>query len=395
MKYDPDPPDEHDGQSRDEKPPESAPVELGSAVRGLIPSLDAFASTQRRLAGIELFAIRAAQCVIDQAAAFDKIAETQNSIVQHFARSLDFSRIAAIHKSIGEVTVRSSAMSSQAQWAEALANSISFPALGRALASIDALDSWARPRALSKATLGDHADLLAGITKRAMLTLPGIDVPGLLAGIDRWLPVNLRSVVAVEVVATISLDEGIPLSWVPRTEIVLLLIEADNLDMRLRILTDHRGEILDDCEEVLTPIQHEWAVQCRSAIAAMRAGLDGPAQSHASNTIDSIVLALYGRNGREQAKNRARTDFDDLPLQLAAENLTLRPLFRAFAVWYPNTGNDPPIHFARHATSHAVGHAGVFAPTSALIAVMLTTSLIAQYARHDYYGAAATPAAIG
>jgi len=127
-------------------------------------------------------------------------------------------------------------------------------------------------------------------------------------------------------------------------------------------------------------IGHEWAVQCRSAIAAMLADLDGPAQSHASNIIDSIVLSLHGKNGREQAKKRAREDFDDVPLQLAAENLSLRPAVPRVHDLVPEHGHRPTEHFARHATAHAVGHAGVFAPLSALIAVMLATSLTAQYA---------------
>jgi hypothetical protein len=63
-----------------------------------------------------------------------------------------------------------------------------------------------------------------------------------------------------------------------------------------------------------------------------------------------------GRNGREYAKKRAEEGLDDLPLQLAAESLTLRPLFRAFTTWWPTSGDAPPDHFARHATAHAIGH---------------------------------------
>ena len=193
-------------------------------------------------------------------------------------------------------------------------------------------------------------------------------------------PVNLRDVVALDVVAAVALDEGIPLSWVPRTEIVVLLIEADGPDARGRHPADRRDDILDDCEKALAPIAHEWAVQCRSAIAAMRANLDGPAQSHASNIVDSIVLGLHGKNGRGHAKTRAREHFDDLPLQLAAENLSLRPLFRAFTTWFPNTAIEPPT--TSLATPHHMPSAtgGVFAPTSALVAVMLATSLAVQYA---------------
>lgn len=178
-----------------------------------------------------------------------------------------------------------------------------------------------------------------------------------------------------------------------RAEIVTVLIEAESAEDRALILADRRDDVLDDCEEAVVSAEHEWAAQCRSAIGAMRAGFDGPAQSHASNIIDSIVLTFHGKNGREHAKKHAQAELDDLPLQLAAENLTLRPLFRAFTTWFPGSGIDPPRHFSRHATSHAVGHLGVFAPMSALVAVMLATSLTVQY--WLYYGSDADRSSTG
>jgi hypothetical protein len=114
--------------------------------------------------------------------------------------------------------------------------------------------------------------------------------------------------------------------------------------------------------------------------------LDGPAQSHASNVIDSVVLALHGKNGRDNAKAPAQAVFDDLPLQLAAENLTLRPLFCAFTTWWPSSGVTPPEHFARHPTAHAAGHAGVFFPRPAPAAVMLATSLTVQHSGSRHCG---------
>ena len=105
--------------------------------------------------------------------------------------------------------------------------------------------------------------------------------------------------------------------------------------------------------------------------------LHGPAQSHASNLVDSIVLEALDR--REDATDLAQDDFVDLPLGFVAENLTLRPLVRAFVPWYPCSGTSPPPHFARHATSHAVGQTGVFDPLYALVGIMLATSLTVQF----------------
>jgi hypothetical protein len=379
MSDDPEMPDDPDEENKEGASDQEEPAESGPVFRGSLPSLDAFAAIQRSLASIDFSAIEAAQRAIEQTGAFAKIIEAQEAIAKNFARSIDFSGIAATHKAIADAGVAAQAMTAQHQWAESLAKSLDFAALNRAVASSAALDEWARTSAAFNESLRKQTELFARIAEGITFKLPTIDLPGLLAALDRWLPVNLRNVVALDVVATVALDEGIPLSWVPRTEIVVLLIEADGPDARVSILLDRREDILDDCEEALAPIAHEWGAQCRSAVAAMRANLDGPAQSHASNIIDSIVLGLHGKNGRENAKARAQEDFDELPLQLAAENLSLRPLFRAFTTWFPNTGIDPPDYFARHATSHAVGHAGVFAPISALVAVMLATSLTVQY----------------
>jgi len=377
----PDPRDEPDKSSGEETAPgDEAPVERGPAVRGSVRSLDAFAAIQRHLVSLDFSAIHAAQRAIGQAGTLQKIVDAQDAIAKNLARSVDFSHLAEIHRALIDAGVTAQAVAAQQRWAESLAKSIDFSALNRALMSSAALDSLARTSTAFNESLRKQTEYFTRIAETVTFKLPPIDIPGLLEALDRWIPVNLRGVVELDVVATVALAEGLPLSWVPRTEIVVSLIEAPGPEERVNILTEHRGDILDDCEDALTSTTHEWAVQCRNAVAAMRAGFDGPAQSHASNIVDSIVLSLLGKDGREHAKTRAQQEFDDLPLQLAAENLTLRPLFRAFTTWFPNSGVEPPDHFARHATSHAVGYVGVFAPLSALVAVMLATSLTVQYA---------------
>ena len=361
---------------------EEQPAKRGPGPRFSMPSLDAFAAIQRHIAFIDFPAINAAQRLFDQSG-IAKALEAQDAIAKHFARSVDFARLTETHRRILDSGLVGHAQAAQRQWAESLARSIDFTALNNAVAASAALDSYTRTSEAFNESLRKQTEYLARIADQVTFSLPTVDLSGLLEALDRWIPVNLREVTDLDVVATITLEEGLPLTWVPRTEIVVLLAEADSSDARIGILSAHRAEILDDCEKALLPISHEWARECRNAIAAMRADLDGPAQSHASNIIDSIVLRLHGSNGRSHVRQSAQEDFDDQPLQLAAENLTLRPLFRAFTTWYPNTGIDPPDYFARHATAHAVGHAGVFAPISALVAVMLATSLTVQYGADD------------
>ncbi len=149
--------------------------------------------------------------------------------------------------------------------------------------------------------------------------------------------------------------------------------------LRLGVLRENREEILEDCDASLAAVPHEWSRHCREATMALRMDLHGPAQSHAANIIDSLVLSLLGKDGRRLACEDAEQHLDDVPLQLAAENLSLRPLLRAFTHWWPSSGIEPPDHFARHATAHGVGHPAVFRPTTALVAVMLAVSLTVQY----------------
>lgn len=204
--------------------------------------------------------------------------------------------------------------------------------------------------------------------------------------IGRWIedfhsliPANLHGIQSIDVVFSVALEEGIPLSWIPNAATVAALVEADGPQERVRILTERRDDILDDCDAALAPMSHEWATECRDAIRALREGLSGSAQSHASNIIDSIVPTLAGNGVRYAAVDLAQRDIDDVSFRAITEMLTLRPLARAFTPWWPHAGTPLPAHFSRHATSHAVGHTGVFKPEYALTAIMLATSLIVQF----------------
>ena len=211
------------------------------------------------------------------------------------------------------------------------------------------------------------------------IRIPRWDIPNWQDILRRWRPDNLHEVPDLSAVATVALEEGIPLSWVPRPEIVTALIEVDGPEARLKIISERRDDILDDCEARLDAIAHEWAEQCSEAVRALRLGLIGPAQSHAANIVDSIVLSRLGKRGRAAATRRASEELGEQILQRAAEYLTLLPIKRAQTHWWPHAGAAPPNYFSRHATAHAVGNRGVFTPQSATIAVMFATSLAVQF----------------
>ena len=349
-----------------------------------LPNLNAFASVQRQIAGLDLSVVTAAHRELSQAivaANAPTIAAAQEAARAYFARSIDFSRLAAAQRAVMS-NAAVAAMPVRLEWAKALGAAIDVSALEHAynaILSTDALRTVQESNRAVTEALRSRVDLSAEAVKALQLGLPRLDFAKVLQAFGRWIPKNLRDVDDLEGVAKVTLDEGVPLSWVPRTEIVVELLNAATVDERLKILHARQDDVLDDCEALLAEYEHECAAQCLQAIRALRAGFGPPAQSHAANIIDSIVLRLLGQNGRAEASQRAQEDFDEFPLQLAAENLTLRPLFRAFTKWWPSSKVPPPTFFARHPTAHAVGYTNVFVDTSALVAVMLATSLTVQF----------------
>jgi hypothetical protein len=336
-------------------------------------ALDAFSLNQRILASIDLSAVAAAQRAIASSGVLDAIANVQ--------RSVDFSALQDVARSI-QLTSSLASPVVDPKWIEQLTKSIDVSAIVRAnelLLSNASVVATSQQQVTALAAIAAKFDYSA-LTGQLSSVLERFNWEALRKAVQSWLPSNLGSARDLDVVARLSLEEGLPLAWVPRAEIVQELTSAATPEERRRILSEHFDEILDDCEAVLADVSHDWADECRNALRALRQpGLEGPAQSHAGNIIDSVVLAILGRKGRDIAVQRAEEPYQDLPLHVAVENLVLRPLFLGFARWYPHSGDPVPAHFARHPTAHAVGHVGVFSRQNALIVVMLATSLTVQF----------------
>lgn len=210
--------------------------------------------------------------------------------------------------------------------------------------------------------------------------------------IKRSVPANLLDDGSVDVdligfVVAMAFDEGVPIAWVPQLSIIEALVAADSREERLDLLVLAQDQILGDCEEALVLILDERSKQCRVAIAALRAGLEPAAQSHAANVVDSILRVEIGHDGVKDAKEVEPGHFETQPLREWSRFLALAPVGRAYAPWWPSDVTPPPDHFVRHATAHAVGHEGVFTPANALIATMLATSLTVEFSSSDSVGA--------
>ncbi len=339
----------------------------------VLESLIPFRDLQRSIASIDFGAIRAAQeATAEVAAHLTDMVGLQDSMRGFLDRSIDFSAVADLQRNFSGLTGADIAHQQQ-ELAAGLAKSLNLDALQQAQKAF--VDSQIPAFAETQRAM---AEAVARSYQAIVKALETVDYSRLVDELDRWLPLNLRGT-SLEEVARIALDEGLPLSWVPRKSIVQELTEAASAEDRLDLLDTHRQDILNDCLEATADVPHHWARECEGAVRAMQNGFDGPAQSHAANIIDSIVLCTLGPRGRDVAKDRATEDFDELGLRVAGEALVLRPLNRALTTWWPSNGTPPPNHFARHATAHGVGHPGLFEQRYALVAVMLAASLTVEF----------------
>ena len=225
-------------------------------------------------------------------------------------------------------------------------------------------------------------------------------VPAFFEDFLKIIPDNLHGIDSIKDVAAITLDEGLPLIWIPRNEIVQLLIQAPDNATRQQILIDKRSAILDDCiasldestlilegcDTDLGALCVEWTDQTKEAVNTLIAGFPSSAQSHAANIIDSILRRLSDwsgeKNNAEFRRIHVEGDINDesRTIHTLAYYLSLQPLSKAYVPWFPSSKTPPPEHFARNATVHAAGYPNVFKENYGLIAVMLATSLTRQLA---------------
>jgi hypothetical protein len=209
---------------------------------------------------------------------------------------------------------------------------------------------------------------------------------------NQLLPSNLVELDPDELkaAAAVSLDDGIPVAWVPSVRIVRRLLDAADRSERMAVLLEHAQVILDECEAAMVEVGGSWSERCREAIGAYRAGFIGPAQSHAANLVVLRVFApdpstpesgpaRHLTKARKAAKNGGRGEIDDVSILEVSDNLTLRPVVHALAQWFPGDTDQFPELFSRHVTAHAIGEDQATGPEKALVAVMLATSILCEF----------------
>ena len=197
-----------------------------------------------------------------------------------------------------------------------------------------------------------------------------------------------------DVAMAIVRDEGIPLVWVARAEIVQELVRAPNLVVRDDILLTRRPDIVQDClsalGEVADPDFKDLVDAAIEAAEALDAGRTRSAQALACNSFDT-ALRLVLRRGKifEQGMlfegepvtlrnykkflERIKPVSDDTAAKWFRAACVFNPIVPAFESYNP--GDPTPERFNRHSTAHHLDQVS-YCPENAIVAVMLTASLL-------------------
>jgi hypothetical protein len=172
------------------------------------------------------------------------------------------------------------------------------------------------------------------------------------------------------------LDDGIPIVYVPRAEIVREILEQDDYESRARIVADNRVDISDDCGAALDSRPLHFTVADLSglvheAVAVLRVGRFAAAQSLAVNVSDHIVRRTMDPKWkyRQIVDTINESSFED---ELLNVSLAFRPALPFYAFW--PFGSPPPPQLNRHCTVHGLS-ADHASEKNATVSVMLATSL--------------------
>ena len=230
--------------------------------------------------------------------------------------------------------------------------------------------------------------------------------PALATAMDWLRPRNWHaSGLTPEDILPVAVDCGIPVVWVPPTEVLIEVTAADPRD-RIGVLVSRQDEVLGHCEALLVHCRDLELQESRTlvgrALEALRAGHHEAAMAlsvavaedlafwvaeirtirfdscHERDTHDAQLAKrnnLWYRYGLAK-KSLDLMDTAELERRFdVMRRALLAPIPKFFTKFHPDSGDPVPETVSRHATVHrpTVEH---LSPSNALLSVMLCASYL-------------------
>ncbi|WP_018807360.1 hypothetical protein, partial [Salinispora arenicola] len=174
-------------------------------------------------------------------------------------------------------------------------------------------------------------------------------------------------------------DEGIPLVWVPRGEIVSDVLAAPDRQARIKILLARSGEVMQDCRDALHHANGNSDVASQVPLAHKAIDAFDGGHTEAAQALAVVVTetAVSRTIHHRYDKVRALVKVEPAELRIGQVRLraALAPIRPFYTRWFPHTGAPPPAELSRHVSVHQAD-AGHYTDGNALIAVMLASSVL-------------------
>lgn len=168
------------------------------------------------------------------------------------------------------------------------------------------------------------------------------------------------------------------LVWVPRGEIVRLLVDAAK-DDRGDVLLDCATEIVDDCRSVLEMIEHPDLQNVRRAgrqvADAITAELDMAAQALAASCLSDVINTKFGFSFKKAQERFMVDDPMKIPWIRFRESAVFLLVAEALENYWHDKGDAVPARFSRHASAHSVSE-DQYNRENALAGLLLITAFL-------------------
>jgi hypothetical protein len=228
---------------------------------------------------------------------------------------------------------------------------------------------------------------LSGVLPAVDMTqfLPKLDLSALLPDfwalledLRRHRPPNWPPGVDLERVAEVIRDDGLPLVWVPRAELVQEVVDAEDREARVTVLLAHAPELVQDCRGVLHGVTHAaFTGQQRLAercVEALEQGHHEAAQALAVAVTETAVSRTLSGN-YAKVKQQVIFNPDLVPYTQLRLRAALAPIHRFYTEWSPKSPHPAPEAISRHVSVHHADPSH-YTEANSLVAVLLACSVL-------------------